>query len=431
MFEKFDRMDQWELRGSGDQLKDFIFRLQEEKFVQGERKREQISNLEGLRAHREEMRRRFIEEMGGLVEAAGPLRARVTGRREEKEFTLENIIFNSYSDIYVTASLYLPRGADFPGPAVLFLCGHSENGRMQDEYSVVCQTLVRAGLIVLAIDPTGQGERSNFYDPEKGEYLVQRACDDHDSCGMPAVATGMFLARYFLCDSMRAVDYMLTRPEIDPERIGITGNSGGGTQTLAMMACDDRIAAAAPGTFVTTRREIMYSGQPQDSEQIWPCATEFGFDHVTAFLIFAPRPAAILAVDYDFFPIEGTLETFAAAKRFYGMYGREEGIRLYRDKDAHRYTRPLAVHATEFFTEVFLGRRATVINEDIQPLPERVLTATVSGNVKGEVPGAGTLLEQIQEVAARLREERLALSEEERRARARRWLWEKAGKWIK
>ena len=428
MLEEFDGMNQWGLRGSGDQLKDFIFRLQEEKFARGERRREQISTLEELRAHREEMRRRFLEGLGGLVEAAGPLRARVTGKREEKEFTLESIIFNSYSNIYVTASLYLPRGVSFPGPAVLFVCGHSENGRMYDDYSVVCQTLVRAGLIVFAIDPPGQGERSNFYDPEKGEYLVPRACDDHDSCGTPAVATGMFLARYFLCDSMRAVDYMLTRPEIDPERIGITGNSGGGTQTLAMMACDDRIAAAAPGTFVTTRREIMYSGQPQDSEQIWPGTTEFGFDHVTAFLIFAPRPAAILAVDYDFFPIEGTLETFEAAKRFYGMYGREEGIRLYRDRDTHRYTQPLAVHAAEFFTEVFLGKKATVANADIGPLPERVMTATVSGNVKGEVPGAGTLPEQIQEVAARLREERLALPEEARRARARQWLLEKVGK---
>ena len=141
MFEEFDRMNQWELRSSGDQLKDFVFRLQEEKFAQGERKRERISTLEELGAHREEMRRRFIGEMGGLIEAAGPLRARVTGKREEKEFTLENIIFNSYSDIYVTASLYLPRGADFPGPAVLFVCGHSENGRMYDDYQMVCQTL--------------------------------------------------------------------------------------------------------------------------------------------------------------------------------------------------------------------------------------------------------------------------------------------------
>ena len=428
MFEEFDGINQWGLRDSSHQLRDFIFRLQEEKFQQGERRREQISTLEELKAHREEMRRRFLQEMGGLVETAAPLEARVTERWEEEEFTLENIIFRSFEDIYVTGSLYLPRGIAYPAPAVLFLCGHSENGRRYEDYQIVCQTFARAGLIVFAIDPLGQGERSNYYDPERGAYLVERSCDDHDSCGTPGVAAGMFLARYFLCDAMRAVDYMLTRPEIDPEKIGITGSSGGGTQTLAMMACDDRIAAAAPGTFVTTRREIMYSGKPQDSEQVWPGVTEFGFDHVTAFLIFAPRPVAILAADYDFFPIEGTLETFEAAKEFYGMYGGEENIRIYRDKYTHRYTRGLAVCGAEFFTEVFLGKKVTVANRDIRPLPEKVLMATRSGNVIGEVPGAGTLMKQIQRYAEQLREKRLALPEKVRRERARQWLWEKVGK---
>lgn len=428
MLEEFDGMNQWGLRSSCDQLKDFIYCLQEEKFRQGERRRGQISALEELQPYREDMRRRFTGEMGGLIEGAGCLEARVTGKREEKEFTLENIIYNSFSDIYVTASLYLPRGIQLPAPAVLFVCGHSENGRMYDDYNIVCQTLARAGLIVFAIDPLGQGERSNYYDPQKGEYLVQRACDDHDSCGTPEAAAGMFLARYFLRDAMRAVDYMLTRPEIDPERIGITGNSGGGTQTLAMMACDDRIAAAAPGTFVTNRREIMYSGKPQDSEQIWPGATEFGFDHVTPFLIFAPRPACILAADYDFFPIEGTLETFEEAKRFYGMYGREDKIRICRDKCTHRYSRRLAVHAAEFFTWVFYEKGAVVDNEDIRPLPERALRATLSGNMTGEIPGAGTIPDKIRESAARLREQRLALPEKVRRARARQWLLEKVWK---
>lgn len=85
---------------------------------------------------------------------------------------------------------------------------------------------------------------------------------------------------YFLCDQMRAVDYMLTRPEIDPNRIGITGNSGGGTQTMAMMAVDDRLAAAAPGTFVTSRRSYLAANDPQDCEQIWFGITQFGYDHI-------------------------------------------------------------------------------------------------------------------------------------------------------
>jgi len=71
-----------------------------------------------------------------------------------------------------------------------------------------------------------------------------------------------------ISDYLRAVDYMLTRKEIDPDRIGVTGNSGGGLQTTCIMVCDDRIAAAAPATFVTNRRENHYTWMIQDAEQI-------------------------------------------------------------------------------------------------------------------------------------------------------------------
>lgn len=112
-------------------------------------------------------------------------------------------------------------------------------------------------------------------------------------------------------DQMRAIDYMLTRPEIDPKRIGITGNSGGGTQTVSMMVCDDRIAAAAPATFLTGMREFLYTGMSQDMEQMWPACVEYGFDHVNSLMLFAPKPVAVLALTSDFFPIEGTRKSVA------------------------------------------------------------------------------------------------------------------------
>ncbi len=110
----------------------------------------------------------------------------------------------------------------------------------------------------------------------------------------------------------------------------------------------------------------MTAAVAQDSEQIWPGITDFGFDHVNAFMIFAPRPAAILATTYDFFPIEGARETLETAKRFYGMYGKEDNVRICEDQYTHSYTRKLAVMAAEFFTEVFLGQKITVTNDDIE-----------------------------------------------------------------
>jgi len=425
MFELFTTMNQQDLKSSYDQLKDFIYLRQEDLFEQGEKIRAGISTVEELLDYNRKMREYFIEGIGGLIETDTPLNAKVMRKREEKTFVLESIIYESLPGIFVTASMYIPKGISLPAPAVLFLCGHELKGRMSSAYRRVCEILVNAGLIIFAIDPIGQGERSNYYDVIKKEYLVSRAVSDHDACGIPAVATGKFLQRFFLNDQMRAVDYMITRPEIDPERIGITGQSGGGMETLVMMTCEDRLAAAAPVTFVTTRREFMYTGKWQDAEQIWPGITKFGFDHVNPFMIFAPKPTAILAVSSDFFPIEGTVQTYEEAKAFYGLYGKRENIRMYEDDYVHAYTTKLAVQAAAFFTEIFYGERRTVPVQDLELLALPVQYATESGNVLGEISGAQRIPDKVHEIAVLQREARMKISETVRKERAREWLKEK------
>lgn len=422
MFEVFESMTHQYNRTSYEQLKEFIYRNQEAMFDQGDARRDQVKTPEALRRYNEAMRAAFVEAIGGRMTDNTPLNPRVTKRADMGDYTIEAVIFNARPHTYVTASLYIPKGIPLPGSAVLFLCGHAPSGRMDEDYQRVCWTLVKAGLIVLAVDPLGQGERSNFYDPAAGEFLIQRTSPDHDACGVPGLATGRMLQQYFLLDEMRAVDYMLTRPEIDPKRIGLTGNSGGGTQTMAMMAMDERIAAAAPGTFVTSRREYMRLGQAQDAEQIWPGIAAKGFDHAEPLMLFAPRPALILAVQCDFFPIEGTLETYHAAKKAYALYGREDDLRLTIDNATHSYTPTLAVRAAEFFTEVLTGRKVTVDNSAFAPLPEEMLRATKTGQIKGEMEDARFVPQEIAAYAAQLRAARLALPEDVRTARAREWL---------
>lgn len=422
MFEAFEQMTHQYNRTSYEQLKELIYRNQEVMFDRGDEKRELVRTLGALRRYNEEMRAAFVEAIGGTMTADAPLNPRITGRLDMGDYTIESVIFTSRPHTYVTASLYIPKGVTLPAPAVLFLCGHAPSGRMDETYQRVCWTLVKAGLIVFAVDPLGQGERSNFYNPRTGRYTIERTSPDHDACGIPALATGRMLEQYFLFDEMRAVDYMLTRPEIDPKRIGLTGNSGGGTQTMAMMAMDERIAAAAPGTFVTSRREYMRLGQAQDAEQIWHGIADRGFDHVNPLMLFAPRPAAILAVQCDFFPIEGTLETYDAAKKVYALYGQEDSLRLIVDNDTHAYTATLAVRAAEFFTEVLTGRKVTVDNSGFTPLPEERLYATKTGQIKGEVEDARFVPQEVADYAAELRAARLALPEETRKTRARAWL---------
>jgi len=426
MFEKFEKLSHNSIRSSYDQLKDFIFRMEEKQLEKGEEMINNISSPEELRAYNEKMLAEVMRRMGGFVETPDSLEAKTIKIREEENLTLETIIYQSCENVWVTATLYIPKGLSFPAPAVYFIPGHTYEGRMDEVYQTVCRILAQSGLIVFATDTLGQGERGDFYMPEKGVYRIDKGSGDHDACGYPAVAVGECLERYFICDQMRAVDYMLTRPEIDPERIGVTGCSGGGTQSIAMMMCDPRIAAAAPATFVTNRREFMYTGADcQDAEEIWPGSTQIGFDHVNPFLIFAPKPVAFLTVSSDYFPIEGTIETYQTAKRFYEMYGKPENIRMYEDDYIHCYTPKLGVYAAEFFTEVFYGNKVTVDPTEVATLTLEEMRATESGNVLGEIPGAVSVVDHIRDHAVRLREARTALSTVERQQRAKDWLKER------
>lgn len=425
MFEAFAEMTHQYNRTSYEQLKDYVYHSSEQLMDRSDAMREAVNDPDSLRKYNAGMRSSFLEGFGAFTPEPVPLDARITRSFATELCTVESVLFRSRPGVYVTANMYIPKRVSFPGPAVLFLCGHGGDGRMDDDYQRVCYTLVKAGLIVFAVDPTGQGERSNYFDPVSGEFLVKRTVPDHDAAGVPCVATGRFLQSYFMIDEMRAVDYMLTRPEIDPKRIGVTGSSGGGTQTVAMMATDDRIAAAAPCNFVTNRREYMYQGQAQDSEQIWPGITAEGFDHANAFLLFAPRPAAILTVTCDFFPREGTLETYRAARRIYKMLGKEENIRMYTDDYTHCYTPRLAVCAAEFFSEVLAGEKVTVDNSDFVPFPCEQLYATASGNVTADLPDALTVPDEDRAYASLLRKKRLALPMQERLALAESWLRDK------
>jgi len=380
---------------------------------------------EALETHNKEVRRKFLEGLGSIPESDCPLDAKITKTDDMGDYTMEQVVFCVRPGIYATATMYIPKGLTEPSPAILFVCGHSPAGRMRDIYQIASRTLVQAGLIVFELDPMGQGERSNYYDAETDSYLIDRAVPDHDAIGVPAFATGRSLECYFLSDQKRALDYMCTRPEIDPKRLGMTGISGGGTQTSAMILFDDRLAAASPGTFLTTRREIMYTGMAQDSEQIWPGISRHGIDHADVLLQMAPRPINLLAAQYDYFPIEGTREIVDEAKRFYEMYDKGDSIHLFEDRSIHTYSRNMAVSAAAFFTEVFYGEKRTVDNSALEAFPEEFMYATKTGEVLTGVEDAKSVMDEVREYAAELREKRMALPEEKRRELAKQWLQEK------
>ncbi len=385
-----------------DKLAQHVFRRSEAAFRRADAARDAIKDKTAFEAYTKQKREAFIEALGGIpYDKSLPLCAETTGVIEEEHLIIEKVIFQARPAVYVTATLYIPKKRKEKCGAVLFQCGHMAEGKASALYQRVARHIATSGLIVLCMDPRGQGERLSYLEEGFAEPMVPDRTLDHSMAGGQCVLSGDSLARYFIADAMRAVDYLETRPEVDPNKIGATGNSGGGTATCHMMVCDERIVAAAPGTFVTSREAYLYGGGAQDAEQIWMGATANGFDHHECLLCFAPKPVLLLAVDSDFFHIEGTAEVFRQSKRFWGMYDKEDDLKMCVDKSIHRYTETLAAVAGEFFAAVLNGEARTSIPDAIFDLPVHELHATKSGQVKRDYPDAKFAYEEnIERLAA-------------------------------
>ncbi|WP_214628157.1 alpha/beta hydrolase family protein [Paenibacillus agaridevorans] len=391
-----------------EQWKRQVYERSEQAFRAGEEQRDLIETHAELKSRQAAIRDGFLQCIGGLPPSDSPLLPKECGVLQQQGFRIEKVVFQSRPGIWVTCNVYVPDGRSEPGPAVLFLCGHHDEAKHAEEYQSVCRQLVHAGLVVLAMDPIGQGERLQHGDGNGGS-IVGIGVREHDYLGSQCLPLGDCLARYFVHDAMRAIDYMITRPDVDAGRIGVTGNSGGGTQTAMVMMADSRIAAAAPATFIMSRQSFMYAGRSQDAEQIWPGFTAKGFDHEDILLAIAPKPLLVLAVSYDFFPIEGTLRTFGRVKRFWEMHGKEKQIRLFVDEALHAYTPALGEAAAEFFLRHLGGRGAASI---VAPSDEQLNTSQLLCMSTGQV-----LSEPGLEVPARTTHSEIAVRSKQLRAK--------------
>ncbi|MCX6585762.1 MAG: prolyl oligopeptidase family serine peptidase [Acidobacteria bacterium] len=155
------------------------------------------------------------------------------------------------------------------------------------------------------------------------------------------------MARYMIHDGIRALDYLLSRPEVDPHRVGVTGNSGGGMMTAYLAAVDDRLKVAAPSCYITSSKSLMTQLGPQDAERnLFPWLSA-GFDFPDLIYAFGLKPDLVLSAIRDFFPIGGARSTVAEAKRVYDQFGQGNKLSMVDADDGHGYTKPrrLAAYA--------------------------------------------------------------------------------------
>jgi len=308
----------------------------------------QIHTKQQAIARQQKIRARMIALLGGPWPEHSPLNPRITGASDHEGIHIERLLFDSQPNFPVTALLYLPQHTT-KLPAILMAPGHSPAGKAGD--AAFALAFAHRGFAVLSYDPIGQGERLQYPDPANpGHTLLKAPTGEHGEAGLQPTLIGDALARYFLIDAIRATDYLLTRPEIDPARIGAFGCSGGGLMTALTAALDTRIAVAGVACFTTSFDTLLPSIGPQDSEQSTPNFIASGLDFPDWSELFAPKPYAIIATTEDMFPFAGAQSTEKESRAFYTLFNASDNLAFITGPGHHGNLRPILPQILDFFT---------------------------------------------------------------------------------
>lgn len=338
------------------------------------------------------VRAKLTELIGGLPTYNGPLHARVTGLLQSDTHTIEKVIFESLPGFYITANLYRP---NLPGryPAVLVPSGHTQEGK--PETQIVAANLAAKGFIALAYDPIGQGEREQTYLPQLGRALSGGGGNEHLELGARNILIGQSVARYFIFDAKRAVDYLVSRPDVDPDRIGVTGCSGGGAITTYVGVFEPRVKAAAPGCSINSFRTL-FTGPTADSEMSLPAFLASGLDMADFFEAAAPLPWLMMATTEDYFSPDGARAVYTEARRWYELYGAGDRIHFFIGKGPHGTPRDSREEIYRWMIHWLAGGKGDPRDQPVKLYTNLELQVTRSGNVDGE-PGSRKLYEIIAE----------------------------------
>ena len=347
-----------------------------------------LARLDGLQsqtdvlAWQETNRKTFLELIGGLPNVRTPLNDRVIGEIVREGYVVRKVIFESMPEFYVTANLYVPTVGKPPFPAVLSPCGHSQNGKDYDVYQHLFIGLVKRGYVVLTYDPLGQGERIQYWDFLSGRRRFE--FNQHGMAGIQEYLLGQNLARYFIWDGIRGLDYLAALPEVDASRLGVTGSSGGGTLTTYISMLDPRVKAASIVTFITSipkKIENRINDAESDPEQDIAGLLQAEIDHTEMVGMIAPRPVLIGAATRDFFPIEGTRKTFGEVQEIYQKLGAPDHIKMVEFDHQHMYSQLLREATYTWFDRWLRGVNGEVHEPPIVIEKDETLQVTPTGQV--------------------------------------------------
>ena len=346
-----------------------------------------LKTVADIDTYQQEHKAFFRQQLGKMWERT-PLNAKIVktfskGTPGKDAYRVEMVLFESAPKFYVTGAMFLPDETKFkpPYPAVLIVCGHSNEAKAQSNYQGAAALMATNGLAAFIIDPIDQGERSQRL-RENGKPLL-RGTSAHNSLGPGSILLGRNTATFEVWDMTRALDYMESRNDIDGKRFGVTGNSGGGTQTSHIMALDDRVEAAVACCYLCSLYgKMMTTIGPQDAEQNIFGQAGFGMDHVDYCIIRAPKPTLLGTTTGDFFPVEDAWTTARNAKRIFDRLGYNEKMSITEADGQHGWHKTLREATVRWMLRWLAGRDEMIFEADNQPsCTQEELLCTPQGEV--------------------------------------------------
>ena len=333
-----------------------------------------------------QVRATVLRLIGGLPDKAGPLKARRVGTLHEEGFHVERVIYDSLPDFPVTADLYLPDEGKGRYPAILYTPGHYAAEKL--EAWLFAANMARNGVAVLAYDPIGEGERLQYFDAATNRSMAGPPTGEHSEASLQTMLKGDAIARYFVWDAMRGIDYLRSRGDIDASRIGALGCSGGGTVTAYLAALDTRVKAAGVACYITGFDELLNSIGPQEAEQSIPGFLQEGLSFPDWIETVAPMPYAVISTTEDMFPFAGAERSVEEARRIYGLYGADDRLQWIIGPGRHANLRPIYPQIMSFFLQWLKGSTETPVVEALAPPPAEDLLCTKTGQVANALGGA-------------------------------------------
>ena len=335
-------------------------------------------------ARKAKVRATVLELIGGLPTQKTPLAARKFGQVVEDGYRVEKITYDSLPGYHVTANVYVPDGKG-PFPAIIVAPGHGLDGKLGNRAFAV--NLAKAGMIVLAYDIVSEGERLQHYDPELGASKVGRPTGEHSLAFWQTLPTGDHVSRYFIWDAIRGLDYLSSRPDVDAQKLGAFGCSGGGTMTAFLSALDDRVKATATACYVTKFDNLLATVGPQDGEQSIPGFIAHGLDIPDFVEMAAPRPYAVVSTTEDMFPFAGAKAAVEEAKGVYALYGAEDRLQWIYGPGGHGALAPISSDIVAFFTRWLKDDPAKRPFLSVPPRSSEDLQVTPTGQLSTSIGG--------------------------------------------